>query len=226
MAERFAGMVGQAVADAMAARDAQEHEAAQQAEHRSKIDQLRAKVRRHTAPSPLQGSLPGGGGGQDSWLRGLQHRRMWGLRYLPATGVSWHYGLFGSVDPYLAGAVVDPAAMATSLTVFTVGPAVWWATRWIHTREYIHGLLVRIGLSAGAAGAASAEGGGIVTDWLYDQGVDPSMTVPFAAGAYVTAALCWLVDRRSYRLPWLFGWIPLIPSTTVALATTQFVIDF
>ncbi|MFE4312606.1 hypothetical protein ACFRR6_41865, partial [Streptomyces sp. NPDC056891] len=171
--------------------------------------------------------FPGGAAGgvrKDSWARGLRARRLWGLRYAPAVAGFFYFDIGPGIDPFLASSVVDPAGMVGSLLAFTGGPAAWWLTRSAKGKE--HGTLLRAILAFGVSGLAYTWGGPVATGWLYAHGIDPSMWVPFGAGAVTTAALWWFLDRRTYRLPWLFGWIPLIPSTAVALATATFVIDF
>lgn len=170
------------------------------------------------------GSGSGSGNGRDSWARGLRARRLWGLRYAPAVGGFFYFDLGSSVTPFLASSVVDPAGMVGSLLAFSTGPAAWWLSRGAKGKAYA--TRIRAVFACGVSGLAYTWGGPSATSWLYAHGVDPSMWVPFGAGALTAIALWRFLDRCTYRWPWLFGWIPLIPSTAVALATATYVINF
>ncbi|MFJ5635068.1 hypothetical protein ACIQF5_20825 [Streptomyces goshikiensis] len=190
-----------------------------------------SKLRPHThrrvpAPASAAPKLPNfgkAGGEADSWTRGLRARRIWGLRYLPAVASIWYLDMRGGINPFLASSVVEPAGMIGSIYAFTLGPAAWWATQFAKGKAYATRVRAVLALSASGVGYM---GGPTTVGWLYNHGIDASMWTPFGAGIATTAALWWFLDRRTYRLPWLFGWVPLIPTSAVAYATASFVIDF
>ena len=224
--ELLSSLLQRAVREALSGQGSEERE--EEAEPARRWSKLRSMTsRKPLSSAPPARALPGtggDGGAPDSWARGLRNRRRWGLRYAPAAAGFYYFDFGDRIDPFLISSVVQPAGMIGSILAFTGGPAMWWLTR--AARDKPNATRVRAVLSLSVSGLAYTWGGPAATGWLYSKGVDPSMWVPFGAGAITAGALWWFLDRRAYRWFWLFGCLALIPSTAVALSTARFVVNF
>lgn len=168
-------------------------------------------------------------------LKSLAVRRRIGLSYTPAAIAFFYFHLDKHVDPFLAGAVVDPAAttgallaVAALVLVFRLSTLAQRAiSRLLNLPNGVpYGGLATLVLCLLAANVAYGAGGLTVTGYLYAQGIDPSQWVVWIAGALCAIASYWFIDRRTSHWPWPFACAARIPTTTIALSLGTFVISF